>query len=132
MHFIAQPARHELGTTLPINPGSNFARFLHRIPPLMVACRAAGRRDSSAVDGWVGTRPCVRKLAGWVIARQSQAVARLAASLASTLLAELAALASRLLLLLAPTCCLELEAASDVGWWDSLPAGSGPTLRGGR
>ena len=73
-------ARHELGTTLPINRGSNFARFSHGIPPLPFDCQQPGTRGiRSGWMGWVSAfwgrekwRP------GWLPG--SQAVAPLAAS----------------------------------------------------
>ena len=37
--FQRPGARHELGTTMPINRGSNFARFSHGIPPLLADCQ---------------------------------------------------------------------------------------------
>ena len=53
MHFIA-PARHELGTTLPINPRSNFARFSDGIPPLLDDCQLqVKKRSSTRSSGWM-------------------------------------------------------------------------------
>ena len=77
VHFIA-PARHELGTTLPINPRSNFARFSDGIPPLLDDCQLQVKKMLDPQQ-WMDELGLVEKWPpGWVPG--SQAVALLAAS----------------------------------------------------
>ena len=66
-------ARHELGTRLPINRGSNFARFSHGIPPLLDDCQEPGTRGirsgfrpfEGEKSGGLGDCQAVRQSRDW-------------------------------------------------------------------